>query len=253
MEPEVDIFLPFWWVSKHPPQRVWESEEVWFNSPGCQETCTRYEQEEFSLTWDEKVAQDPEARTIGHVSVLTEGDALTNVPGEFKPYLGIISREAVDALPPHQPYDCKIELKEGATAPRGPIYPLSEVELQILREWLKEIEQTGKIKRSTSPAGSPILFVPKPHGRGLHLYVDYRALNQVTIPNRYPLPLMQELQDRIQGAQWFTKMDTYGAQYRDDITAGVHACAHRETDAKRPGRAQGPRQLLSHIPPTTTT
>jgi len=37
--------------------------------------------------------------------------------------------------------------------------------------------------------------------------MDYRALNRITIPNRYPLPLMQELQDRVQGAQWFTKMD----------------------------------------------
>jgi len=37
--------------------------------------------------------------------------------------------------------------------------------------------------------------------------VDYRGLNSITIPNRYPLPLMQELQDRVQGAQWFTKMD----------------------------------------------
>jgi len=86
------------------------------------------------------------------------------------------------------------------------MYPLSEEELQTLREWLKEMERTGKIRRSTSPAGSPILFVPKPHGRGLRLYVDYRALNKVTIPNRYPLPLMQELQDRVKGAQWFTKM-----------------------------------------------
>ena len=37
--------------------------------------------------------------------------------------------------------------------------------------------------------------------------MDYLALNKVTIPNRYPLPLMQELQDRVQGAQWFTKID----------------------------------------------
>jgi len=101
----------------------------------------------------------------------------------------------------------KIELKEGATAPWGPIYPLSEEELRTLREWLKEMERTGKIKRSTSPAGSPILFVPKTKGRGLRLCVDYRGLNAVTIPNRYPLPLMQELQDRVRGAQWFTKMD----------------------------------------------
>ena len=144
---------------------------------------------------------------IGHISAATEGNALANVPGEFKPYLGIMSKEAADALPQHRPYDCKIELKEGTSAPWGPIYPLSDVELQTLGEWPKEMERTGKIKRSTSPVGSPILFVPKPHGRGLRLCVDYRALNQITIPNRYPLPLMQELQDRVQGAKWFTKMD----------------------------------------------
>jgi len=92
-------------------------------------------------------------------------------------------------------------------APWGPIYPLSEEELWTLREWLTEMEKTGKIKRSTSPAGSPILFMPKPHVRGLRLCVDYRALNRITIPNLYPLPLMQELQDQVQGAQWFTKMD----------------------------------------------
>jgi len=107
----------------------------------------------------------------------------------------------------HRPYDCKIDLKEGSTAPWGPIYPLSETELQTLREWLKEMEKTGKIRRSTSAARSPILFVPKPNGRGLRLCVDYRGLNSITIPNRYPLPLMQELQNRVQGAQWFTKMD----------------------------------------------
>jgi len=85
-------------------------------------------------------------------------------------------------------------------APWGPIYPLSEEELRTLREWLMEMEKTGKMKRSTSPAGSPILFVPKPHRRGLRLCVDYRALNRITIPNQYPLPLMQELQDRVWGA-----------------------------------------------------
>ena len=183
MEPEVDIFLPYWWISKHPPQGIWESEEIRFNSPGCQEICTRYEQEQFSLTWDERVAHNPSARVIGHVSAVTTDDVLAGVPGEFRPYLSIMSQEAADALPWHRPYDCKIELKEGRTAPWGPIFPLSEVELQTLQEWLKDMERTGKIKRSTSPAGLPILFIPKPHGRGLRLCVDYRALNQRTIPN----------------------------------------------------------------------
>jgi len=99
MEPEVDIFLPYWWISRHPPQGIWELEEIQFNSPGCQETCTRYEQEEFSLTWDEKVAHNPNARVIGHISAVTTDDALASVPGEFRPYLGIMGKEAADVFP----------------------------------------------------------------------------------------------------------------------------------------------------------
>jgi len=94
-----------------------------------------------------------------------------------------MSQEAAEALPAHRPYDCKIDLKDGETDPWGPIYTLSENELQTLRVWLKEILRTGKIRRSTSPTGSPILFVPKPGGRGLQLCVDYQALNRITIPN----------------------------------------------------------------------
>ena len=206
MDPQIDIFLPYCWIAEHPPQGEWTSTEVRFNSTHCLGKCTQFKTDKFSLTWDKTVCQDPSALTIGHVATVSD-DPLSDVPMEFHQYLQIMRKEAADALPEHRPYDCKIELQEGSTAPWGPIYPLSEVELQTLREWLKEMERTGKIRRSTSPAGSPILFVPKPNGRGLRLCVDYRALNRITIPNRYPLPLMQELQDRVQGAQWFTKMD----------------------------------------------
>ena len=209
MDPEVDVFLPFSWILAHPPQGTWTNEEIRFDSARCLEKCTKFETNPFTLTWDETVATDPMAAVIGYVSTADppDKDPLEAVPLEFRQFIGIMSKKAADALPEHRPYDCKIDLKEGETAPWGPIYPLSEVELQTLREWLKEMERTGKIKRSTSPTGSPILFVPKPHGRGLRLCVDYRGLNKITIPNRYPLPLMQELQDRVQGAQWFTKMD----------------------------------------------
>ena len=206
MEKEVDIFLPFNWIERHPPQGAWTHDEVRFNSATCLETCTKYETSDFPLSWDNSVLTDEDARVIGHVSAVTN-DPIGNVPIKFQQYLGIMQKEAADALPEHRPYDCKIDLKEGTTAPWGPIYLLSEEELRTLREWLKEMEKAGKIKRSTSPAESPILFVPKPNGRGLRHCVDYRGLNAVTIPNRYPLPLMQELQDRVRGAQWFTKMD----------------------------------------------
>jgi len=207
MDGEVDIFLPYDWIVRYPPQGQWDSTAVRFTSPSCRAKCTKHETAEFSLTWDEDVCLDATARVIGHVSGVDSGDALERVPMEFRQYLGVMSKELADALPEHRSYDCKIDLKEGSTAPWGPIYPLSEIELQTLREWLKEMEKTGKIRRSTSQAGSPILFVPKPNGWGLRLCVDYRGLNSITIPNRYPLPLMRELQDRVQGAQWFTEMD----------------------------------------------
>jgi len=199
MEPGIDAFLPFDWITTHPPQGAWTNQEIRFNSARCLASCTRFETGEFSLVWDEEVARNPQAQIIGYVSAVDK-DARERVPMEFRQYLGIMGKEAADTLPQHRPYNCKINLKQGETAPWGPIYPLSEEELQTLREWLKEMELTGKIKRSISPTGSPILFVPKPHGRGLCLCVDYRALNKITIPNRYPLPLMQELQDRVQGA-----------------------------------------------------
>jgi len=208
MEEAIDIFLTFEWIERHPPQGAWTSEEIRFKSARCMEKCTKFETDPFSLTWDEAVLYEEGAGIIGQVSVIQENeDPLANVPTKFRQYLGIMGKEAADALQTHRPYDCKIDFRPDETPPWGLIYPLSEVELQTLREWLKEMERTGEIKRSTSSARSPILFVPKPHGRGLRLCVDYRVLNKITIPNRYPLPLMQELQDRVQGAQWFTKMD----------------------------------------------
>jgi hypothetical protein len=222
LEPGVDIFLPFWWVAKHVPQGAWDSEELRFTSRYCLAECTKAAASAFPLDFDEGVLTDPAARLIGYVSAVEDNSSsLRNVPPEFQQFIGIMEKKAADALPAHAPYDMKIELKEGENAPWCPIYPLSELELETLREWLKEMMKTGKIRRSTSPAGSPILFVPKPNGRGLRLCVDYRGINRVTIPNRYPLPLMQELQDRTQGAQFFTKMD---------LKNGFHLIRIREGD-----------------------
>ena len=67
MEPEIDIFLPFRWVTAHPLQGAWENNEVRFNSPKCLEHCTKHETNEFSLSWDESVATDPTARVVGYV------------------------------------------------------------------------------------------------------------------------------------------------------------------------------------------
>jgi hypothetical protein len=66
--------------------------------------------------------------------------------------------------------------------------------------------EAGLIQPSKSPYGAPIIFVPKKNGK-LRMCVDYRAINKATIKNRYPLPRIDELLDRLQGAGVFTKLD----------------------------------------------
>jgi len=163
MDMDIDIFLPFWWVTEHPPQGAWTSEEIRFNSAKCLEQCTRYETNEFSLTWDESVITEPSAQLIGYVTAVDENpDPLQQVPLEFHQYLRIMSKEAADALPEHRPYDCKIDIKKGSTAPWGPIYPLSEVELQTLREWLKEMERTERSRGQHHRQDLPFCSFPNP-------------------------------------------------------------------------------------------
>ena len=113
-------------------------------------------------------------------------------------------------LPPHRQSDHTIPLKEGFQPPFGPLYSLSRFELEALKAWLEENLMKGFIRASSSPSGAPILFVKK-QDDSLRLCVDYRGLNQGTIKNRYPLPLLQETLMRLSKARWFTKLDVRNA------------------------------------------
>jgi len=100
-----------------------------------------------------------------------------------------------------------------------PIYPLSKKELDALWDYIWEMEDHGKIRRSSSPIDAPVLVVPGPDGR-LRLCVDYRGLKKVTIKNRYPLPLMGELRCRLGKATIFTKLDLKNGYYLIRIAEG---------------------------------
>ena len=94
-----------------------------------------------------------------------------------------------------------IDLELEKQPPSGCLYPLSHNKLEFLREYLDEMLKSGKIHPSKSPAGAPIFFIPKSHGRGLRIVVNYRSLNAITIKDCYPLPLMIDLVDRVGKAQ----------------------------------------------------
>ena len=116
-------------------------------------------------------------------------------------------------LPPSRGVDHDIELEPGARPPVGCTYKMSYPELDELRRQLDELLANGHIQPSKSPYGAPVLFVKK-HDGTLRLCTDYRALNNITLKNRFPLPRVEELLDRLTGASYFSKIDLRSGYYQ---------------------------------------
>jgi hypothetical protein len=112
-----------------------------------------------------------------------------------------------------------IETLPGETPPFQPLRNLSTNELAALRDYLSTAEANRWIRRSVSEAGAPILFAPKKDG-ALRLCVDYRGLNEITVKDRCPLPLISETLDRLSGAKVFSALDLKDAYYRIPIRKG---------------------------------
>ncbi|GBG84542.1 hypothetical protein CBR_g38824 [Chara braunii] len=83
---------------------------------------------------------------------------------------------------------------------------MSPRELEELRKKLDELLEKGWIRPSSSPFGTPVLFVPKKEGE-LRMCIDYRGLNAITVKNAEPLPRIDDLLDRVQGSEYFSKID----------------------------------------------
>ncbi|KAJ1598982.1 hypothetical protein NDA14_006704 [Ustilago hordei] len=98
----------------------------------------------------------------------------------------------------------------GGKPPQGPLYLKGPKEMSELRRYLDENLEKGFIRPSKSPARSPVLFVPKKDG-GLRLCVDYRGLNEITVKNRAPLPLIEEQLFLLRKARIYTKLDLRAA------------------------------------------
>ena len=148
----------------------------------------------FSISSDEK--EDPSPAVL---------------PEMYSEFAELFKDRPVGELPPHRPCDHAIPLEPDAKIPFGPLYTLSQKELEELREYIDDNLKKGFIRRSESPAGAPVLFVPKKNSDKLRLCVDYRALNKVTVKNRCPLPLISETLERLGSARVFTKLDLKGA------------------------------------------
>jgi hypothetical protein len=114
--------------------------------------------------------------------------------------------EELPGMPPDHDIEFVIELLPGTAPIYKRPYRMATPELAELKEHIKELLEKGFIYPSSSPLGAPMIFVLKKDGTQ-RLCVDYRALYEVTIKNKYPLPRIDDLFDQLQGVCVFSKIN----------------------------------------------
>lgn len=128
------------------------------------------------------------------------------LPDQYMEFSSVFSKSSFDQLLPRRSWDHAIELKPGSEPKFCKVYPLNLDEQKQLDEFIEENLSTGCIRPSKSPMASPVFFIKKKDG-SLRLVQDYRALNEMTIKNRYPIPLISELVNKLRKARYFTALD----------------------------------------------
>ncbi len=129
------------------------------------------------------------------------------IPEEYQQHSKVFDEKEADRFPPKREEDHAINLKEDAPAVLDcKIYPLSHNQDTKLTEFLEEHLRKGYIRESKSPYAAPFFFIKKKDGK-LQPVQDYQKLNEQTIRDNYPLPLIKTILEQLQGRSLFTKFD----------------------------------------------
>ena len=121
--------------------------------------------------------------------------------------------EELPSLPPERKVDLSIEIVQGTTPISKAPYHMAPTELKELKTQLQKLLNKGFVRPSVSPWGAPVLFVKKKDGT-LRMCIDYRQINKITMKNKYPLPRIEYLFDKLKGASVFSKIDLRSGYYQ---------------------------------------
>lgn len=191
------IILGFDWLEHHNPHIDWSERHIVSWSVNCHASCLR-----------SAVPPGPPPANLHEA----DPPDLSAVPVEYHELAAVFSKVKALSLPPHRPYDCAIDLLPGAPLPNSRLYNISKTERETMEKYIKESLDAGIIRTSSSPVGAGFFFVAKKDGT-LRPCIDYRGLNQITVKNKYPLPLLSSAFEPVQGATIFSKLDLRNAYH----------------------------------------
>ena len=214
--PSHPLLLGLPWLSSHNPQINWSSGEILGWSGDCSPACFSSEPVPVPMT---PVVPVSPASSSPPVSSDADFPDLSGVPACYLDVKEVFNKARATSLPPHRPYDCCIDLLPGSSPPRGRLYSLSAPEREAMQTYISSSLKAGIIRPSSSPAGAGFFFVDK-KDKTLRPCIDYRGLNNITIRNRYPLPLISSAFELLQDAKIFTKLDLRNAYHLVRIREG---------------------------------
>jgi len=197
---ETDIFLGYDWLEKHNPEIDWKKGTISFTR--CPKNCHLAGQ---TTTFNNR-------RTLIHTDELTEDKEPDkteelDLPKYIWLFTHLFNKKKFEAVPQTREWDHEINLAEQAPGELNTkAYAMTIKEEETLNEWLDKQLKAGLIVESSSKYASPCFFIPKKDGT-LWLVQDYRKLNQHTIKDETPLPLIAEVIDKLKEAKYLNKLD----------------------------------------------
>jgi len=223
------VILGMPWLAHHNPEIDWRTGEV--KMTRCPEECGKqwrpmqgksgWEKQKEEEAKEEagkrreekekkmevkKVAEEWEIWDEEEEAAKSEAEAKKLVPKKFHEWIKVFEKKQSERMPTRKLWDHAIDVKEGFMPRKGKVYPLSREEREEVRKFVREQLRKGYIRPSKSPQTALVFFVGKKDGKK-RMVQDYRYLNEWTIKNNYPLPLISDVLENIRTKKLFMKMD----------------------------------------------
>jgi len=205
----MDMFLGHDWLVKHNPEVNWKNRTIKFTR--CPGNCTmKHEDIQFKTRRNktmEITTTDKKDKDNGEIGKELDKTNPEDLPNYIQLFTHLFNKKKFEKLPERREWDHEINLMEEALKElNAKAYAMMLKEEEALNQWLDEQLKAGLIVESKSRYVAPCFYIPKKDG-SLRLVQDYRKLNQVTIKDKTPLPLIGEVIDKLKKVKYFNKLD----------------------------------------------